>query len=511
MANSSNSFEAKDTKTPLQKAEPQKKPLPSKNVFRSKTEAYTYAIALLVEINAEYKHPQPHLIDCTQKIIIAIENHEQNVEVVQQYLANIPDGSIPLKYKSRLNQLKLALLYSPYHKQTLEQKYENFLQRRLESDICLELILNPTDAMMDAVKKISTQILEVINSIEAESGYNINLLNQLTHILAPKGNADAFGSLPDLTLKTIKNILKLNDPNTLITIMCIHCIFAKTVMRTVPITTAPQRKPTGHLLTLIKDYLDDEKADPITYFKDHISSLEQKGYTSRKYIIDTLMYDSAYYTDRGRNTHVHLWTNHMGLMLPSQDRTGLGNHASSLWQSDVITRTPDYRARVVLDAIENDTIYVAGASGMCTALLGQMETLGNLESLELKQLYLLATMAYIVAGGLHSIHEILGPAEHFLKLIPGYNAPLPDFNGTALAPAPNFHVFFDLMSRIDPDFSQRHDLAWAKYMAYFNDHYLSAHPEPSIDVSHAISTLFANKSKDEGALCERPIQKLGMG
>ncbi len=507
MANSNSLL---DIKQPAPNAAPQKKALPPRNFFYSKTEAYTYTIALLTEIDAEYKVTNQHITDCIKKIRIAIENHEQNPKIVQQYLDSIPNNAIPPKYNPQIIQLKLAILNSPYHKQTPQQKFENILQRRLESEICIELITNPTKVMMDVVKNISLHILTMIDVIQTKHHYDIGLLNTLRRRMTSKEDADAFGSLPNISIEEIKNILQQNHVDTLATIMCIHFIFSKIVMRDTLIMTAPQRKPSGHLLKLIQDYLQDEKADPITYFKDHIASVGRQGRNSRSYISDRVMYDSPYYEDRGRGGYTPLWTNQMGLMLATQDRSGLAHHIQSCWQADVTTSTPNYHARVVLDAIENDTIYVGGASGMCSMLLGQMETLGNLESVELKQLYLLTTMAYIVSGGLHSIHEVLGPAEYCLKLIPNYHAPLPDFKDNTLAKAPNFHVFFDLACNIDPDFSQRYELAWTRYMAYFNDHYLSAHPEPPIDISQAISTLFANKPKDGDVLHKAIEQKLSL-
>ncbi len=56
----------------------------------------------------------------------------------------------------------------------------------------------------------------------------------------------------------------------------------------------------------------------------------------------------------------------------------------------------DMNSRTVLDYLENDAIYVTGPSGMTSLLLGQMEVLGNFETVALKRHYLSAAIAMLL-------------------------------------------------------------------------------------------------------------------
>lgn len=69
------------------------------------------------------------------------------------------------------------------------------------------------------------------------------------------------------------------------------------------------------------------------------------------------------------------------------------------WVADCKNQTPDLGSQYFKDEIENNAIYVAGPSGMTSLLLGQMETLANLENEDLKKNYLTAIAIYIVAEG----------------------------------------------------------------------------------------------------------------
>ena len=95
-----------------------------------------------------------------------------------------------------------------------------------------------------------------------------------------------------------------------------------------------------------------------------------------------------------------------------------------------------------------------------------MECFVNLSSVEKKQSYLAAIAAYIVAGGFHSLHEIVAPAEYALGLVPGYNVSVPTQAQQALPP--NFHQFYSQLMEHDPDFKLVYEEGWRKNSSNFS-------------------------------------------
>jgi hypothetical protein len=90
----------------------------------------------------------------------------------------------------------------------------------------------------------------------------------------------------------------------------------------------------------------------------------------------------------------------------------------------------------------------------------------------LKQHYLSAVIGYITASGFHSLHEILGPAQYALNLVPGYEIQAPDMLQDKLAPAPHYHHYFELISIIDNELGKLVEETWRRYLQYFEKIYL---------------------------------------
>jgi hypothetical protein len=489
-------------------------------MFRTKPEAYSFAIYFLTELNESVQSEAIHT--CIQSIKMSFENHEQNPHIVAQHLQNLMQEQELASYTEQLDLLINALTYSPYHTQYLEDLFCNPLPRRFESEIVITLLQHPTSAMMEAVGRVSQEILKVIKKLgeNANSKEMVSLayfMNNLDQAESEEG-LGAFEKIP--SIQTVMNILRNNDPAELPTILFIHYQFGLEAVRFLPITTAPHRKPTGHLLTAIKALWPHAPED---YFKDAISlsapDLQDKtteSYLYRALVADVLMYSSDLYRaepERGRNGFYpgleEIRSNQMGLMIYGQEEDALGlPRREEDWRAEAYCCAPDFNSRTVKDLVYNDCVYVSGPSGMTAVMLGQMEILANFENVNLKQQYLSAIMAYIVSGGFHGIHEILGPAEYCLRLIPGYKVSAPDVANDSLAEAPNYHTAFTLFSQRDAEFSDRIDQAWAKYMNHFASVYvpnhLKNHPDlfdMKICLTNSVSTssysLFVNEPDDK--------------
>jgi hypothetical protein len=201
------------------------------------------------------------------------------------------------------------------------------------------------------------------------------------------------------------------------------------------------------------------------------------GYIDRAWLADEVFYNSPLYQnepDRGRLPVTDReYTNQLGLMLITQvdDAKGLPTETSR-WLAECDVRVPRMDSRTARDYLDNDALFVTGPSGMTSLFLGQMEVLANFESEALKRYYLSAVIAYVAASGFHSMHEIIGPAQYALNLVPGYPIKAPDLINHTKAPAPHYHHYFNYMSIIDPGFADLKERAWQQYLNYFNDIYL---------------------------------------
>lgn len=404
---------------------------------------------------------------------VSFENHEQDPHVVVNHLEELKRAAeLSPTELIKINQLQQDLVRNDY-KQTTEEKYQNPLARRSESELPIVLLHNPTSAMMASVKRVSDELLKIIEDQGEDFKYSLRFFLENTHVIA-------LGALKDpITIDTIKELLQNNDPTKLAEIMHIHFKFAQCLTRDIPIKHAPRREPTGKLAEIVKS-IWSETDDPKDFFSNGLAK-DWQGRKYRAYISDELMYRSDLYTAPGNRGRGGLFdssrTNQLGLMLNGQEEyeMGLPKHETSRWSADCKSQPANYASPYVLDLVENDAVYVAGPSGMTSIFLGQMEILANFENENLKKNYLSAVVSYIVGGGFHSLHEVIGPAENALGLVPGYKVQVPSYDHRA--PAPNYNQFFAQQELIDPDFAARRELAWQNYLNYVTDSYAPKHIE----------------------------------
>lgn len=439
--------------------------------YQSKTEAYTCTIVLLNQLRqknviAGNDESTSKIDNCIRQIKIAMENHEQDPHVVAEYLKNLAkEQSLTSPDIKAIIQLRRDILGSNYQ-QTAREKFENPLARRMESELPIILLQNPTKAMMTSVKRVSDEIIKLMEQPDFNFGKYSILFTESAHVIS----LGAFKTFP--TSSEIKNILRQNNPEKLAEIMHIHFKFMQGITRSVPVKHAPARKPVGKLAEIVNQIWPGKPAE--SFFSEALSQGGSNVYRSA--VCDQYMYNSRLFTaipGRGRaGVFSNQRTNQLGLMLRGQEQyeEKLPKHASN-WAADCKNQPADMSSPYVLDLINNDAVYVAGPSGMTSCLLGQMEILANFESEDLKKNYLTAVVSYIVGGGFHSLHEVIGPAQYCLNLVPGYNVSPPEQG--RIATAPNFNQFFVQQEQIDPEFAARHNLAWDKYLQFFNESYIS--------------------------------------
>lgn len=146
------------------------------------------------------------------------------------------------------------------------------------------------------------------------------------------------------------------------------------------------------------------------------------------------------YTDRGRGDFDFVISKHLGIALSLEDRVDFPS-ADTAWFPDCLCQKVNTRSPYVHSLIQNDIPYVAGPSGMTSIFCGAMLFLGQLREMKEQNYYLLAVVAFMVGGGLHSIHEVLTIPNVRLGLLPGYRSFGPDPG--------NYQNFFTLFHHDD--------------------------------------------------------------
>ena len=412
-------------------------------MFRSRSEGYMYTLCLLDIMYKKFANNSEESIAIKKAISgirVLLENHEKDTSIASDFLLNIPINivnKLNLDLNKLLKDTANNLAISNYT-QTKQEKWDNPFGRRFESQLQIELLLNPTVLMMDSVRKISFVIIEIIEFDPSIGERFVKTLSDMSHVIS----FGAFKGEP-LIIDVI-NILFENSPQNLTQIMFMHFKFALECSRLLP--------------------------------------FDQFGYLSEKIynICDLGMYRSKYYKDRGRSKEflMNNQTMQMGIIVEESSHFNKGlpktktNNIS--WVADCKSQAPDLESAYTISLLENDTPYVAGPSGMTSLLMAQM--LGNNVSDDKKRKgYLVSVAGYIVAGGFHSLHEVLGPIRHCLakeQILPEtYPNNIPRKKN--LSSPPRFNDFYNQMSKIDVQFQERIDTGYSK----LNEFILSMYEE----------------------------------
>ncbi|MBB71246.1 MAG: hypothetical protein CMF50_02455 [Legionellales bacterium] len=421
-------------------------------MFTSKTDIYLFTICYLRDLSG--KHDDTRIDKTIEEFKRLIDNHEQDLTIGARFLKGLHYNCDSLAKEEKFFLISLEDIYkSITFKQTEHERYAAPLQRRIESQLQIELFSNPTTKMTASVKAVSEKIIralehhkDLVNHKNIMEGFCIKLTERETEI--------AFGAFKKKpTIDDVITALKSTDNIDLARIMLIHFKFAQVVIRNINIGIDNEKESIGKFQEICKTN------------KDKIPS------RLVKHIADELFYNSKLFKshiNRGRYGRLvtDKRTNTMGIMLLDQEEfnDGLPSHSNS-WCPDAKHQKANLESPYVTDLSHNDAVYVSGPSGMTSLFLSQMEVLCNFKTLADKQHYLAAVAAYLVAGGFHSLHEVLGPAEYVLGLLPGYKVQPPSVEMTA--PPPNYAIYYQQQTEIDSEFSKRRNDGWDKICCFY--------------------------------------------
>lgn len=406
--------------------------------FKSKTEAYLYALYLLEKLLLKYPANVVYVQAEIESIRQCVENHEQDPQRVADILRQLPDNiTFDAKDKSVLIQVANAISQGTYQ-QTPQEKWENPLGRRFESQLQIQMLQSPTPVMMASIKKVSEKMIEILDKDPGLQLHFMEFLNQKSHVIA-------FGSFQVTpSYDSVRSLLSQNDPRKLADIMHAHFKFAQNFSRVLG--------------------------------GEHASQAN-----ANRRITDNHMCRSDYYIERGRAGEFgKKRTGQMGLLATEG---GLFNHDlpmhESQWVPDAKAQPANLNSPFVRSLNDNDTPYVAGPSGMTSVFIGHMLGFEALPTEVERQCYTASVAAYMVSGGFHSLHEVLGPVAHCLpreNLVPGYRVSGVDKIQAGTGEPPNFSAFYQNMANIDPDFSSVRQAGWQKLNAFVGEKYIPQNP-----------------------------------
>lgn len=230
-------------------------------MFKTKIEAYLFTICELQNINKSHKS------DVIKKIVneikVFVENHEQDINKLTDILNKLQNNKeVNLnENESQFIEKLLNALNESTFELTEKERFENPLGRRFESEIQIELLENPTSAMLASVHNVSKRIIKVIRQLEKKG--KTEELDILEFSCKAGSHAISLGGFKNRpSLEMIKKILRENDKKHLPEIMHIHFKFAQTILRTIEIENCRVREPVGELDNIIKNYTTSDGNKP---------------------------------------------------------------------------------------------------------------------------------------------------------------------------------------------------------------------------------------------------------
>jgi|GEM_PF-3532848 len=303
----------------------------------------------------------------------------------------------------------------------LRRDLECRIQRFFESHIAINLLQNPSIHTWTSVNSISHMIVEFLE----ENKTHEDLIPFLKD-LGPDETYKEYSKLPLAfrrfeTRPSIDDVISiLKTKSDLGRTMLIHFMFMRDAYY---LCETSHPKHLSEYSGGFKTYLENKPAqeNPMFFFEDYINQAPHL------------------YKDRGRAKFDMINSNHLGITITKEDRETLPS-VDTTWFPDCLCQQADRSSPYVSSLIMRDIPYVAGPSGMTSILCAAMAFLGEWESIEEQHYYVLAIVAFITGGGLHSIHEVLTVPHARLGLLPEYHSK----NSSKMA---NYQAFFALFSR----------------------------------------------------------------
>lgn len=441
-------------------------PVKPLNPIASKPTIYTTIIVKLQDLLIDITEVKvaTSIEQIIKKIKIAFEDHIQSILKIKdelQQLKNLTRAQL-----TKINEIIKLVDLSEEVKPSETERFDNYSRRRFESDLALNLLFSPTDSMMHSVQRVSHRYILLIEQNRPEC-FELALRE-----CGPTSSfAEVFGRFDHTpTLNEVITLLRENSKENLPKIFLLHYLLWWSWQHSGTEFSIKlpkwEHQPNGQFANYLKSRLQehDLPQDDFEHFRDLI----HENICELGYFCNIHMYKSEMYANRGRRSVTQSRSNCVGLLLADHDRGELQRFSDGkqllTWGSDALMVTADFAAPYVKNIFSQDGVYISGASGMATFYLSLMEMLGNFQDVYAKQNYLAAYSAYIVAGGLHSFHEVFLPSQHFLKLIPGYNAELTTADNNYQTRPANYSAFFDIFAN-NPQFNALHEKTWGIYLA----------------------------------------------
>lgn len=420
---------------------------------KCRTNVFALLMLKLSNYKPESAHDAPLIKSLLNEIKVCFHNHEQQFGTLSFILKQNR-----MQYKRISNSLNLFLVdvlttlddadFRAYFiKYSIsETDLQCRLQRLFESNVAVNMLCNPSQNMWASVNTISEKIISLLEK------YKTNKI--MVHFLRDLGPSRESDDLPQLALafgrfshtpSVDEVIAVLKEGNKLSTVMLIHCLF----MGKVDIYIK-QSSP-KNLVAYKGDFAD--------YLRE-----SDEGEDLRDFFWDYITMAPHLYTDRGRAEFDEIASKSLGIALLPDDRA-IFPSVETTWYPDCLCQQADLDSIYVNSLIKRDIPYVAGPSGMTSVLCGAMVYLGEWDEknrLEQQNYYLLAVMAFIVGGGLHSIHEVLTTPCVRLGLLKGY-MPFGERAG-------NYDIFFTLFNQ-DAVVVNNIRAAWKTMMTWIKHHY----------------------------------------
>ncbi len=427
---------------------------------RHRTDVFALLIAKLACYPAVLLGDKRLIKSLVSEIKILFHNHEQHFAglqfIIRQNMAqyrslSLPLGSFLMDVLASLGHLTL----NDYFKKTnLDEKdLACSFQRYFESQLATHLLLNPSQMMWDSVNEVSKGIIFLLEGNITDTPVDLFLdnLGPLEPLSEEPLLALAFGRFAHRP-KVVEVIAVLKDKNQLATIMLIHFMFMRDIYPYVKLHAYPP-------------FLGAYGGDLEAYLSlSHHEDL-------RPFFYNYPLYAPHLYTDRGRLAFHFILSKQLGISLSPEDRIACSS-TENAWFPDCLCQEANLNSPYVQSMIQRDIPYVAGPSGMTSQLCAAMVFLGQWHSLDKQHYYLLATMAFITGGGLHSMHEVLTIPKTRLGLLPEYKT-----QGEMMG---NYHDFFSLFHR-DEVFQDNIDDAWVATIDWIRrryPHLMDLSPEP---------------------------------
>ena len=396
---------------------------------RDKLNIYVLLIAKLSAMDPDFLQDKVIIKSIVSEVKVLFHNHEQKlaslVFILQQNLKQSPGISDNLKLAlvDVINALQDDSLQRNFTKNTITKDDLHCQAGRIfESHLTVNMLLNPGENTLACVKKVSKNIIEYIKLNSEKQTFKRFLDNLGPDEEDAEGPCVPFGFGRFSHRPTIHNVIEvLQEHQNFPRIMAIHFMFMRDAYT--PGKTDDCREE------FVKN--TEYKGD-LGQYKS--SNAESRG-SLTMFLLNHHNYAPHLYKDRGRGPFLMNRSNRLGICLTRHDRNEFPTFETT-WYPDCICQEAKLQSPYLQSLVRHDIPYVAGSSGMTSVVCTVMLLFGQFATYEEHQHYILAIMAFISGGGLHSIHEVLTVPHVRLGLLDSYR-PFGEQAG-------NYNEFFNL-------------------------------------------------------------------